>query len=123
MKHEAHPVGVDDHHLADLLVKDLGPGALEAELHVLRDEGIAVVELQTLAEFELVGRLVRAHRPGLRETWRKVVAGHGLDEGVVQCVGSGFEGLSRVPEMMEEVQVQGTFPDGMKLVTIHHPIR
>jgi hypothetical protein len=24
VKHEAHPVGVDDHHLADLLVKDLG---------------------------------------------------------------------------------------------------
>jgi len=28
-----------------------------------------------------------------------------------------------VPEMLEEVQVQGTFPDGTKLVTIHHPIR
>ena len=28
-----------------------------------------------------------------------------------------------VPEMIEEVQVEGTFPDGTKLVTIHHPIR
>ena len=27
------------------------------------------------------------------------------------------------PEMLEEVQVEGTFPDGTKLVTIHHPIR
>ena len=27
------------------------------------------------------------------------------------------------PEMLEEVQVEGTFPDGSKLVTIHHPIR
>jgi urease gamma subunit len=28
-----------------------------------------------------------------------------------------------VPEMIDEVQVEGTFPDGTKLVTIHHPIR
>jgi len=31
--------------------------------------------------------------------------------------------MEGVPEMMEEVQVEGTFPDGSKLVTIHHPIR
>jgi urease subunit gamma/beta len=27
-----------------------------------------------------------------------------------------------VPEMILEVQVEGTFPDGSKLVTVHHPI-
>lgn len=27
-----------------------------------------------------------------------------------------------VPEMIEEVQMEATFPDGTKLVTIHHPI-
>ena len=27
-----------------------------------------------------------------------------------------------VPEMLAEVQVEATFPDGRKLVTIHHPI-
>src|SRR5687768_7217291 len=27
-----------------------------------------------------------------------------------------------VPEMIGEVQVEGTFPDGTKLVTVHHPI-
>ncbi len=27
-----------------------------------------------------------------------------------------------VPEMVREVQVEGTFPDGTKLVTVHHPI-
>ena len=27
-----------------------------------------------------------------------------------------------VPEMIYEVQVEGTFPDGSKLVTVHHPI-
>ena len=27
-----------------------------------------------------------------------------------------------VPEMVAEVQVEGTFPDGTKLVTVHHPV-
>ena len=30
--------------------------------------------------------------------------------------------MEGVPEMIEEVQVEGTFPDGTKLVTVHHPI-
>ncbi|GAB3796089.1 urease subunit gamma [Micromonospora zhanjiangensis] len=30
--------------------------------------------------------------------------------------------LDGVPEMLEEVQVEATFPDGTKLVTVHHPI-
>lgn len=28
-----------------------------------------------------------------------------------------------VPEMLPEIQVEGTFPDGTKLVTVHNPIR
>lgn len=31
--------------------------------------------------------------------------------------------MEGVPEMVDEVQIEGTFPDGTKLVTIHHPIR
>jgi urease subunit gamma len=31
--------------------------------------------------------------------------------------------MEGVPEMLAEVQVEGTFPDGTKLVTVHHPIR
>jgi len=31
--------------------------------------------------------------------------------------------LDGVPEMVREVQVEATFPDGTKLVTVHHPIR
>jgi urease gamma subunit len=31
--------------------------------------------------------------------------------------------MEGVPEMLAEVQVEGTFPDGTKLVTIHNPIR
>jgi urease subunit gamma len=41
---------------------------------------------------------------------------------------SGREVLTRdkvmegVPEMLHDVQVEATFPDGTKLVTVHHPI-
>ena len=31
--------------------------------------------------------------------------------------------MEGVPEMVDDVQVEGTFPDGTKLVTVHHPIR
>lgn len=31
--------------------------------------------------------------------------------------------MEGVPEMLAEVQVEGTFPDGTKLVTVHNPIR
>ena len=31
--------------------------------------------------------------------------------------------MSWIPEMINEVQVEATFPDGTKLVTVHHPIR
>ena len=30
--------------------------------------------------------------------------------------------MDGVPEMIAEVQVEATFPDGTKLVTLHHPI-
>jgi urease subunit gamma len=30
--------------------------------------------------------------------------------------------LSGIPEMLKEVQVEATFPDGTKLVTVHRPI-
>ena len=31
--------------------------------------------------------------------------------------------MEGVPEMIDEVQVEATFPDGTKLVTLHQPIR
>ena len=48
---------------------------------------------------------------------------------VSELMADGIKILTRkdvmegVPEMLEAVQVEGTFPDGTKLVTIHHPIR
>ena len=33
------------------------------------------------------------------------------------------EVMEGIPEMISEVQVEATFPDGTKLVTVHNPIR
>jgi urease subunit gamma len=48
---------------------------------------------------------------------------------VAQLMQSGAQVLTRaqvmdgVPEMIHEIQVEATFPDGTKLVTVHQPIR
>ena len=48
---------------------------------------------------------------------------------VAELMSTGAEVLTRdqvmegIPEMIHEVQVEATFPDGTKLVTVHHPIR
>ncbi|MBB5917168.1 urease subunit gamma [Nocardia transvalensis] len=47
---------------------------------------------------------------------------------VAELMASGRTVLTRddvmdgVPEMIHDVQVEATFPDGTKLVTVHHPI-
>ena len=33
------------------------------------------------------------------------------------------EGMDGIPEMIHDIQVEATFPDGTKLVTVHEPIR
>ncbi|WMC11874.1 urease subunit gamma [Oceanimonas pelagia] len=48
---------------------------------------------------------------------------------VAELMGEGRTWLSReqvmdgVPELVKEVQVEATFPDGTKLVTLHDPIQ
>jgi urease subunit gamma len=49
-------------------------------------------------------------------------------QGVAELMQEGRTVLRReqvmpgVPEMLADVQVEATFPDGRKLVTVHHPI-
>ena len=48
---------------------------------------------------------------------------------VAELMASGRKVLTRddvmegIPEMIHDVQVEATFPDGTKLVTVHNPIR
>ena len=84
------------------------------------------------------GELARRRRArGLRLNYPEAVALitaeilEGIRDGrsVSDLMAFGMTVLTRddvmegVPEMIEEIQVEGTFPDGTKLVTVHHPIR
>jgi urease subunit gamma/beta len=66
-------------------------------------EAVALIATQLL-EFIRDGRTVAE----LMDLGRRLLGTEDVAEGV--------------PEMIDEVQVEGTFPDGSKLVTVHHPI-
>src|SRR5882724_7172068 len=66
-------------------------------------ESVAIIAAQVL-EFIRDGRSVAE----LMDLGRRLLGRRQVMEGV--------------PEMVGEVQVEGTFPDGTKLVTVHHPI-
>ena len=58
-----------------------------------------------------------------------VVEGARDGRSVAQMMQAGAEIITRdqcmqgIPEMIPEIQVEATFPDGTKLVTVHNPIR
>lgn len=58
-----------------------------------------------------------------------VVEGARAGRSVADLMQAGAEVVSReqcmagIAEMIHEVQVEATFPDGTKLVTVHNPIR
>lgn len=58
-----------------------------------------------------------------------VVEGARDGRSVAEMMQAGAEVISAqdcmpgIPEMIHEVQVEATFPDGTKLVTVHNPIR
>ena len=78
----------------------------------------------------------RRHRRGLKLNYPEAVAFisaaimEGARDGrsVAELMSYGTELLKRdqvmegVPEMISDIQVEATFPDGTKLVTVHHPI-
>ena len=86
----------------------------------------------------VAGQLARERRArGLRLNYPETVAlitswvleGARDGRSVADLMAGGQRVLSRedvldgVPEMITSVQVEATFPDGTKLVTVHEPIR
>ena len=63
-----------------------------------------------LSSYICTNSMEKAHRASeLMETGAHVISFKDCMEGI--------------PEMIKDVQVEATFPDGTKLVTVHHPIR
>ena len=76
------------------------------------------------------GRGLRLNHPeALALITAEILEGIRDGRSVTELMEAGVSILGRddvmegVPEMIDEVQVEGTFPDGSKLVTIHQPIR
>ena len=70
-----------------------------------------------------------ANRALVVETASKLFREHGFDGvGVADLMAAGGtviradQCMPGIPEMIETVQVEATFPDGTKLVTVHQPI-
>lgn len=59
----------------------------------------------------------------------EIMEGAREGKSVAELMSEGTKILTRedvmegVPEMIREIQVEATFPDGTKLVTVHEPIR
>jgi urease gamma subunit len=94
-------------------------------------------EIEKLLIFTAAEVARRRHQRGLKLNYPEAVALitadilEGVRDGrsVADLMQYGATILTRddvmegVPEMIHEIQVEGTFPDGTKLITVHDPIR
>ena len=77
----------------------------------------------------LPGQLVRAVIFGMKLGTGFVLVAVTHQHRAIILMSAGAEVLTRdqvmegIPEMVHEIQVEATFPDGTKLVTVHNPIR
>jgi urease subunit gamma len=90
---------------------------------------LLIVTAALLAERRL-GRGLKLNHPEA-VAWLSFQVLEGARDGrsVAELMAEGSTWLSRqqvmegVPELIPEVQIEATFPDGTKLVTLHNPIR
>ena len=82
-----------------------------------------------VAPHRVDGAVQQACRRGRRAAIRRELEAFELASGQAQRVGRGQRREARgddvmegVPEMIPDIQVEATFPDGTKLVTVHQPI-
>ncbi|SFT55275.1 urease subunit gamma [Actinopolyspora lacussalsi subsp. righensis] len=93
-----------------------------------RDKLLVYVAAQ-LARSRLERGLRMNHPEAIALITDHVVEGAREGRGVSELMSSGRHVLTReqvmegVAEMIDDVQVEATFPDGTKLVTVHSPIQ
>ena len=92
-------------------------------------EKLLIFTAAELARRRRVRGLKLNHPEALAVITAEILEGIRDGRTVSELMASGLDILRRddvmegVPEMIDEVQIEGTFPDGTKLVTVHQPIR
>ena len=95
-----------------------------------REKDKLMISLAALVARERLGRGVKLNYPeSVAIITDFVVEGARDGKHVADLMSEGGKILTRdqvmegISEMIHEVQVEATFPDGTKLVTVHNPIR
>ncbi len=95
-----------------------------------REKDKLLVALAAIVARARLARGVRLNHPeAIALITDFVVEGARDGRSVAELMETGAHVVSReqcmegVPEMIHDVQVEATFPDGTKLVTVHNPIR
>jgi urease subunit gamma len=98
------------------------------ELTPREKDKLLIFTAALLAERRKARGLKLNHPEALALITAAVLEGARDGKTVAQLMGEGRHVLTRadvmdgVPEMIPDIQVEATFPDGTKLVTVHQPI-
>ena len=95
-----------------------------------REKDKLLVSLAAMVARERLARGVQLNHPeAIALITDYVVEGARDGRSVADLMSAGATVITRdqcmegIPEMIHDVQVEATFPDGTKLVTVHQPIR
>ncbi|MEO8757193.1 MAG: urease subunit gamma [Devosia sp.] len=95
-----------------------------------RDKDKLLISMAAIVARSRLGRGVKLNHPeAIALITDYVVEGARDGRSVADLMEAGAHVVTRqqvmdgISEMIPDVQVEATFPDGTKLVTVHHPIR
>ena len=98
------------------------------ELSPREKDKLLIFTAGLLAERRLVKGLKLNYPESIAYISAAILEGAREGKSVAELMSDGTQLLKRddvmegIPEMIHEVQVEATFPDGTKLVTVHNPI-
>ncbi len=104
-------------------------GGMDVRLTTREQEKLLVVVAADLARRRMQRGLKLNYPEAIALITYEIVEGARDGKSVTELMQFGATILSRedvmegIPEMIPDIQVEATFPDGTKLVTVHDPIR